>query len=108
MRTLALIISEESEMDFAFLIMSDGKTDSAKEMASICSGQFTIANVNDIEDARKVAAEMERKGVGCIELCGAFGQEGCKAVIEATGGRIPVGYVIHLPQQDELFKKAFS
>ena len=56
MRTLALIISEESEMDFAFLIMSDGKTDSAKEMASICSGQFTIANVNDIEDARKVAA----------------------------------------------------
>ena len=95
-------------MDFAFLIMSEGKADSSKDRASICSGQFTIVSVNDIEDARKVAAEMERKGVGCIELCGAFGAEGCQAVIEATGGRIPVGYVTHLPQQDELFKKAFS
>ena len=51
---------------------------------------------------------LEEEGVGCIELCGAFGEEGARAVIEATKNRIPVGYVTHLPEQEEVYRKAFS
>ena len=44
----------------------------------------------------------------CIELCGAFGEEGARRVIEATGGKVPVGYVTHLPQQDALYAAVFG
>ena len=43
-----------------------------------------------------------------IELCGAFGPEGARAVIDATGGAIPVGYVTHLPEQDSLYTEVFG
>ena len=51
---------------------------------------------------------LEEEGIDCIELCGAFREEGARAVIEATGNRIPVGYVTHLPEQDDVYRKAFA
>lgn len=93
---------------FLFLIMSDRKVDSKKERASICSGQFTICSVNDIDDAISVAKEAKESGIFAIELCDAFKEEGCKKIIDATDGEIPVGYVTHLKDQDELYKKAFK
>ena len=30
------------------------------------------------------------------------------AFIEATGGKVPVGYVTHLPQQDALYAAVFG
>ena len=61
-----------------------------------------------ISAGAEIAARLEEEGVGCIELCGAFGEEGARAVIEATKNRIPVGYVTHLPEQEEVYRKAFS
>ena len=44
----------------------------------------------------------------CIELCGAFGEAGARAVIVATRNQVPVGFVTHLPEQEELFRKTFG
>ncbi|MEG2396803.1 MAG: DUF6506 family protein, partial [Oscillospiraceae bacterium] len=41
-------------------------------------------------------------------LCGAFGENGAKEIIIATENKIPIGYVTHLSEQDELFNSAFS
>ena len=95
-------------MKYAFLIMSSHNIDSRIERASICDGEFSIISVNDIEDAIKTAKGLKENGIGCIELCGAFTKEGCKAIINATGNTIPIGYVTHLEEQDELFKKTFG
>ena len=94
-------------MRFAFLIMADHEVDSSVERSSICDGQFSIISVNDLSGAIKVAKELKAKGVGCIELCGAFTPEMCYAIIDATEGEIPIGYVTHLEKQDELFRKTF-
>ena len=51
--------------------------------------------------------ELLEQGVGCIELCGAFGPDGARRIIEATGNRIPVGYVTHLPEQEAVYRAAF-
>lgn len=40
-----------------------------------------------------------------IELCGAFGEEGAKAVIEAVDGRAVVGYVNYFPEEREKLSK---
>ena len=77
-----------------------------RDRASIHGADASIIGVSSLEEACTVAAGLEKEGIGCIELCGAFTQAG--AVIEATGGRIPVGFVTHLAQQDELFAKAFG
>ena len=47
-------------------------------------------------------------GIGCIELCGAFGESGAKAIIEATENKIPVGYVTHLPEQNDIYASVFG
>ena len=38
---------------------------------------------------------------------GAFGSEDAREIIRATGNRIPVGYVTHLPEQEEVYRAAF-
>ncbi|MCB5406456.1 DUF6506 family protein [Thomasclavelia ramosa] len=48
------------------------------------------------------------EGVGCIELCGAFGKAGAKTIIEVTENKIPIGYVTHLPEQDEIYDLTFA
>ena len=88
-------------MRFAFLIM--GKFDSREDQAVIHNGTARIIGVSDLEDAARTAKRLEEEGIDCIELCGAFREEGARAVIEATGNRIPVGYVTHLPEQDDIY-----
>lgn len=53
----------------------------------------TIVAVPDAAAAGRVAAELERDGLDLVELYGGLGQRGAAAVIEATGGRVPVGVV---------------
>ncbi len=92
-------------MKFAFLIM--GPFDRAEDHAAIHGGSAQIVGVSSVEEACRAAEDLLAQGVGCIELCGAFGPEGARAVIAATGNRIPVGYVAHLPEQNAVYRAAF-
>ena len=93
-------------MKFAFIIMGDFNTH--QDRASIHNGAAQIIGVSTLEEACTTARELVRSGVGCIELCGAFGQAGAKQIIRATGNQVPVGYITHLPEQDEVYDAAFS
>ena len=94
---------------FAFLLMGthyDPQTDRASFETP---KQVTyIYTVNTMDEALEKAAAITEDGVGAIELCGAFEEAGARAVIEATGNRIPVGYVVHLPEQDAMFRTLFG
>ena len=65
-------------MRFAFLIM--GKFDSREDQAVIHNGTARIIGVSDLEDAARTAKRLEEEGIDCIELCGAFREEGARAV----------------------------
>lgn len=93
-------------MKFAFIIM--GNFSSEEDQSEIHGGEARMIGVGSVEEACTVAQKLREEGIGCIELCGAFGEEGARKVIETTNHTLPVGYVIHLPEQDPLFKKAFS
>lgn len=92
-------------MKFAFILMGD--FDSGKDRTSICDGQSQMIGVSSIDEACTIAQQMADDGVRLVELCGAFGEDGAKKVIEATDNRIGVGYVVHLPQQDDIFRELF-
>lgn len=92
-------------MKFAFIIM--GSFDVEQDQAMIHGGLARIIGVANLDEACNIAKKLVAEGVDCIELCGAFGIDGTKRIIAATQNRIPVGYVSHLPEQDEIYKKAF-
>ena len=93
-------------MRFAFLIL--GPFCNQQDAASIHAGAAQIVGVANLQEACAAAQRLCAEGVGCIELCGAFGPDGAKEIIRATGNKIPVGYVTHLPEQDTLYQQAFS
>ena len=93
-------------MKYAFLIM--GEFDSKKDRESMCNGNTQMIGVSSVEQACREAKRLQEEGVACIELCGAFGEEGARRVIEATKQELPVGYVVHLPEQDRLFEAVFG
>ena len=93
-------------MKFAFIIMGDFS--SPGECASVSRGEARIAAVSGLREACVFARKFAKEGIGCIELCGAFGEEGARAVVAATEGKIPVGYVTRLPEQDALYREIFG
>ena len=76
-------------MKFAFIILDH--FDSCTDRAEIHNGDARIIGVGTVEEAVAVAKELQQDGIDCIELCGAFGKEGAKQIIDATGNTIPVG-----------------
>lgn len=93
-------------MRFAFLIM--GNFNYKIDKAAIHDGEAQIIGVANIEEACIVAKKLKEEGIDCIELCGAFGEAGAKTIIKATGNQLPIGYVTHLPEQDYVYRIAFS
>ena len=94
-------------MKFAFMIL--GKDLHPEEdRAVIHGGEARIVGVSSMEEACAEAVRMKEEGVGCIELCGAFGPEGAERIVDAVHNSIPVGYAVHLPIQDGLFRKVFG
>ena len=76
-------------MKFAFLILGDFCPET--DRAAIHGGAAQMRGVSTLEDACAAARELLEQGVGCIELCGAFGP----------------GYVTHLPEQEAVYRAAF-
>ena len=93
-------------MKFAFLILGDFRA--TEDRAEIHHGSARMIGVSTLDEACQAARELYEEGVGCIELCGAFGPDGARRIIEVTENKIPVGYVTHLPEQEEIYQAAFS
>ncbi len=85
-----------------------GEFDSTKDIVAFENSDVSMIGVRDIDDACKMAVKLVEDGVDCIELCGAFKEEGAKKIIKATGNKIPIAYVTHLKEQDEMFFKLFG
>uniref|UniRef100_UPI003FF128F8 DUF6506 family protein n=1 Tax=Candidatus Fimivicinus sp. TaxID=3056640 RepID=UPI003FF128F8 len=92
-------------MRFADIMM--GEFIPHHDWAGIHDNTVQIVGVSNLEEACFAAQKLYTNGVDCIELCGAFWENGAKTIIKATGIKIPVGYVIHLPEQDSLFLSLF-
>ena len=94
-------------MKFAYLILGPD-FHPEQDRAAIHQGDARIIGVSSVEEACKQARALAEAGIGCIELCGAFGPEGAARVVSAVENRGPVGYAVHLPIQDALFSRVFG
>lgn len=89
-------------MKFAFMIMGrEGR-------ATLPDGETAIVGVKSMDEACETAKVLVSEGYDCIEVCGAFKEEGTEKLIKATENKVAIGYVTHLPKQDPLFEALFG
>lgn len=94
---------------FAFLLMGEHYDIQAHQSTYETEKQITyICTLKNQEEACAKAVQLKEEGVGAIELCGAFGEQGAQQMIELTGGTVAVGYVTHFKEQDHLFEAFFQ
>lgn len=90
----------------AFLFISPG---ASPDKCSICCTtdihEMYLVGCDNIDAACEKAVELADKGIQLLELCGGFHAEGCRRVIEAVQGRIPVGYVDFFPEEQEKLER---
>ena len=61
-------------MRFAFIFINAELQD--VERTSVRNGDSVFIGVRDVGEACTEAASLVNGGIGCIELCGAFGRQG--------------------------------
>lgn len=94
---------------FAFLLMGSHFNPDTHQACFETENQVScMYTVRNLEEAFTRLLLLEKDGVGAIELCGAFGEENARKMIEMTKGKIAIGYVTHRAEQDSLFKAFFS
>lgn len=67
-----------------------------------------IRTVRDFEEAIACVDELVADGVECIELCGAFGPERARKLIDHTQGKIAIGYGTCFKEQEGMFQRFFD
>ena len=93
-------------MRFAFIFICQDL--GGVERTSVRGGDSVFIGVRDVDEGCSEAVRLVKDGIGCIELCGAFGVDGCRRVIETTVGTIPVGYITRPPEMDAAYARAFG
>ena len=73
-----------------------------RDRAVLDSGAFatTVVGVENVDGACAAATTMVSAGIEVIELCGGFSHDEEETVIEAIGGRVPVGRVRFMEKEE--------
>jgi predicted polyphosphate/ATP-dependent NAD kinase len=95
-------------LNFAFIVKS-GNYDPAVHRAEFESDKTKtgVYGVSTVEQAAELAKRLVREGVQLIDLCGAFGEQGMRAVVDAIDCQVPVGYVVYDAGEQEKHDKLF-
>lgn len=94
---------------YAFLLMGPQYDPEKHQACFETKGQITyICTVRNFREGCERLSELEKEGVGAVELCGAFGEDGAQKMIQQTQNKIAIGYVTHNPEQDTLFDAFFG
>lgn len=94
---------------FAMIFMGKDYTPEKHRALFETENQTTyICTVKNWDMIKETLDYLLKEGVGAIELCGAFGKEKADEIVKMTDSKIAVGYVIHDPKLDPLFKEFFG
>jgi len=94
---------------FAFILMGNHYTPEVHKAVFETENQVTyICTIKSFNEMEEKIKYLMGEGVGAIELCGAFGKEKADEVVKMTDNKVAVGYIIHDPSLDPLFKKFFG
>jgi hypothetical protein len=97
-------------IDYLYMFRTDGCDPAVhrREMDTP-GGLVTVVGVDSVDQACAEAAAALAAGTAhFIELCGDFGEDGCRRVIAAVDARLPVGYVTYFPEEEAKVDALFA
>jgi len=99
-----------ADIPYLFIFLTPGCDPAVhRSVMDTPEGAVTVVGVSDVAQACEVAAAAAAGGEARFaELCGAFGEEGCRQVMAAAGGRLPVGYVTYFPEEQAKVDALFA
>lgn len=104
-----ILIEEEKMKKFAYIIMGAQYTPDTQQARFETTNSATyIFTVRNFSEAQERALICLSEGFGVIELCGAFGETHARELVELTKNKMGIGFVINLPEQEELFHAFFN
>lgn len=84
---------------WAFMYKAPGLPEAGEvRVVETAACRTVLVGVPSIDAAVALAGSLVDGGAQLVELCGAFGPVGTARVIEAVGGRVPVGAVGYGPE----------
>ena len=93
---------------FGFIYMGAGYSLLANRVETRSyDGRAVFVGVGTLEEACLAAEQMVGDGVQLIELCGAFGETGVKAVRDAVDGAVPIGHVVYGAEEKSKLERLF-
>jgi hypothetical protein len=97
-------------IDFLFIFRTGGCDPAVhRSVIDTPEGDVITVGVDSVDQACQVAAAALADGTAhFIELCGDFGEDGCRRVAAAVGGKLPVGYVAYFPEEQAKLERLFS
>jgi len=97
-------------IDFLFIFRTDGCDPGIhRTVMDTPEGNVITLGVASVDEACAVAAAARADGTAhFIEVCGDFGEDGCRRVIDAVEGALPVGYVTFFPEEAAKLDRLFS
>jgi len=89
-------MTKEKKFEFLYVFLGEG-ADPKKHNAVIDTPKCRVYvyGVKSQEEGVELCKDLVKKGIVCIELCGAWGYEGASKVAQAVGDKVPVGSVTH-------------
>ena len=94
---------------YAFILMGS-HYDTSSHQCKIETEENIIhfRTVCSFTEAKGLVVELQKQGIGAIELCGAFGPDRAKKLAELTNNEVAIGYSVNDPALDHLFTKFFD
>jgi hypothetical protein len=99
-----------ADVGYLFIFLTPG-CDPAVHRAVIDTpaGPSLVVGTSSVDQTCAVAAAAVAAGeADFIELCGAYGADGCRRVTAAVEGKVPVGYVTYFPGESERVDALFA
>lgn len=93
---------------YAFLLMGEEYTP-AQHNALFETDDIDshIITVRTPDEARETVKRLHKEGFGAIEVCGAFGPELTRELVDMTNNEIAFGYSVHLDEKQDAVAAAF-
>lgn len=81
-----------------------------KDQAEFTAGntRHLIRTASSFEEAKALVLQLIKSGVGAIELCGAFGQQRARELMELTDCQVSISYAIHEPEVEKANQAFFA
>lgn len=93
---------------YAFMMMDANRPGGQVGAYDNQTTHHRFVTVAGFDEARAAVVQLQQEGFGALELCGAFSRRQAQELMELTGNKLAIAYMVHEPVLDPVFQEFFA